>query len=70
MPEEEPAPLDVTFGDISTAAYRIRNGVEVTPIRHSIKMSALCGMDITFKNEFMLPTGRYGPRPRCVRERT
>ncbi len=52
------APVDVAFGDISTAAYRIRSGVEVTPVRHSFKLSAMCGADITFKKDFLLPTGR------------
>jgi hypothetical protein len=31
----------VTFGDISTAAYRIRGGVHSMPAKRSPKMSAL-----------------------------
>lgn len=55
-------PVDISFGDVSTAAYRIRSGVEVTPIRHSLKLSALFGMDVTFKKEFLLPTGSFKER--------
>lgn len=49
----------MTFGDISTAAYRIKKGVEVTPVRRSLKMSAECGVDIVYKKDFLLPTGRH-----------
>lgn len=32
-------PIDVTFGDVSTAAYRIRGGVKKTVTHRSRKMS-------------------------------
>lgn len=34
-------PVDVTFGEVSTASYRLRNGVQKTLMHHSRKMSQL-----------------------------
>lgn len=59
MTVTKPKPVDVTFQDVSTAAYRIRKHVERTKIHLSKKMSKLLGMNVYFKNEFELPTGRY-----------
>jgi len=46
VPKEEYAtwdeqPVDVTFGEVSTASYRLRNGVQKTLMHHSRKMSQL-----------------------------
>ena len=57
-------PLAVTFGDISTASYRIRKGVTSRAAVRSPKMSALCDMDVWYKKDFLLPTGRCDTPPR------
>lgn len=57
--EEWPTPVDVTFGDVGQAAFRIRDGVPRTTVRESRKISALLGSQIFLKKEFDLPTGRY-----------
>ncbi len=57
---EHQVALPVAFGDVSTASYRIRRGVTSPPCVRSPKMSALCGMDVWYKKDFLLPTGRCG----------
>ena len=41
----------VSFEDVSTAMYRIRNGIVRTPCYRSHFLSELCGTNIYVKNE-------------------
>jgi len=61
-PGGEPAPVDVAFGDVAMAAYRIKSGVGRTSVYRSRKMSALTGANVFFKNEFQHPTGSFKER--------
>lgn len=79
-------PVRVTFNDVSSAAFRIKGGMDVTPctvrylidlsylekqisphlsihlsIKHS-HMSAMTGMDIYLKKDFLLYTGSFKER--------
>ncbi|CAF0848659.1 unnamed protein product [Brachionus calyciflorus] len=54
-------PVPIKFNDISAAAYRIKGGVEVTPCTRS-HMSALTGMEIFFKKDFLQYTGSFKER--------
>ncbi len=56
------AALPVSFGDVSAAAFRIRTGIEKTPVHESRVLSKLTGAQVFFKNEFMLPTGSFKER--------
>jgi hypothetical protein len=55
-------PVDVTFGEVSTASYRIRSGIARTLMHRSRKMSNLLGSHVYFKNEFQHPTGSFKER--------
>jgi threonine dehydratase len=59
---EDQPPIDVTFGDVSLAQYRIRTGIVHTNMHHSKKMSSLLGSTVFFKNEFQHPTGSFKER--------
>lgn len=54
--------IDVTYGDVATAAHRIRPHVPITAVHKSRKMSKLLDSTIYFKNEFELPTGSFKER--------
>jgi len=54
-------PVRVTFDDVIAAADRIRGAVDVTPCARS-HMSALTGMEIYFKKEFLQYTGSFKER--------
>ena len=58
----DPAPIDVTFGDVSMAMFRIRSGIHRTETHHSIKMSRLLDSQVFFKAEFSHPTGSFKER--------
>ncbi len=45
--------LPVAFEDVSTATYRIRDGVVRSPCTKSRYLSDLCGMKVYLKQEFM-----------------
>ncbi len=45
--------LPVTFQDVSTATYRIRDGIVRTACTKSNYLSDLCGMKVYLKQEFM-----------------
>lgn len=60
--EGDPTPVDVTFGDVSMAMFRIRSGIHRTQVHHSTKMSRLVGSEIHFKSEFSHPTGSFKER--------
>lgn len=57
-------PVDVTFGDVSTANFHIRTGggIQRTLCHHSRKISNLLNMKVYFKNEFQHPTGSFKER--------
>eukprot|EP01138_Halocafeteria_seosinensis_P015092 gb/GECG01015405.1/.p1 GENE.gb/GECG01015405.1/~~gb/GECG01015405.1/.p1 ORF type:complete len:507 (+),score=53.62 gb/GECG01015405.1/:1-1521(+) len=56
-------PVDITFGDISLAAYRIKNGVLKTPVSKSHRLAALSGCkELYFKKEFWQYTGSFKER--------
>lgn len=55
--DESPSP--VTFEDVSTAMFRIRNGIKRTPCNRSHFLSELCGTSIYLKNEFSQFTGSF-----------
>lgn len=56
------APVVVTFGEVSQAAYRIHSGVHKTSVHRSRKLSQLLGMTVYCKNEFEHPTGSFKER--------
>lgn len=56
---EEKSDHIVTFEDICLAVYRIRDAIPCTPCdQASESMRRLTGMDIYFKKDFILRTGR------------
>lgn len=55
-------PVNITFGDVSQANYRIRDRVHRTPCRESKKLSRLLDARVFVKNEFMHPTGSFKER--------
>jgi hypothetical protein len=55
-------PVEVTFGDISLANYRIRPGVIRTSVHYSRKISALLKAHVWLKNEIEHPTGSFKER--------
>jgi threonine dehydratase len=61
-PSGSDQPVDITFGDVSMAAYRIRSGIDRTPVYRSRKMSQMLNATVYFKNEFQLPTGSFKER--------
>ncbi|XP_071953535.1 L-threonine ammonia-lyase-like [Antedon mediterranea] len=54
-------PICVKFQDVSAAAYKIKSGIQRTPCQKS-HMSALTGMEIYFKKEFLQFTGSFKER--------
>lgn len=56
------APVAISFGDISQAAFRIQGGVGKTTVHRSRKLSQLLGATIYCKNEFEHPTGSFKER--------
>jgi threonine dehydratase len=54
--------INVEFGEIAMAAYRIKSGVGRTNVYRSRKMSALLNANVYFKNEFQHPTGSFKER--------
>lgn len=56
-------PVDITFGDISLAAYRISNGVLKTPVSKSHRLAKIVGCkELYFKKEFWQYTGSFKER--------
>jgi hypothetical protein len=61
--EEVPAKREkvtpcIQYTDVTAASFRIRKGVKETPLKKSEPISEMLGMNIFFKKEFLLPTGR------------
>ncbi|KAJ8947278.1 hypothetical protein NQ318_014175 [Aromia moschata] len=54
-------PVKITFEEITSAAYKIRSGVLNTPCIRS-HLSALTGMDIYLKKDFLQQTGSFKER--------
>ncbi|XP_077865591.1 L-threonine ammonia-lyase-like [Saccoglossus kowalevskii] len=54
-------PVMVRFQDVSAAAYKIKNGIQRTPCQKS-HMSAMTGVEIYFKKEFLQYTGSFKER--------
>ncbi|KAG5183839.1 tryptophan synthase beta subunit-like PLP-dependent enzyme [Tribonema minus] len=62
-PSPTPPPVQpVTFEDVSTAMYRIRDGIVRTPCLRSHFLSELCQADIYLKQEFTQFTGSFKER--------
>uniref|UniRef100_A0A0K0DL08 Serine racemase n=1 Tax=Angiostrongylus cantonensis TaxID=6313 RepID=A0A0K0DL08_ANGCA len=55
-------PKKITFSDVSSAAFNIKNGVVRTPCSKSINLSKTLDMDLFFKKEYMQVTGSFKER--------
>lgn len=51
------SPKIIHFEDVTSAAFKIKNGVRNTPCGRS-QLSELCGMEIYLKKDFLQVTGR------------
>ncbi|CAD6195822.1 unnamed protein product [Caenorhabditis auriculariae] len=62
-PECDPAnPRIVSFSDISSAAFNIRQGLIYTPCTKSLQLSKMFDMEMYFKKEYMQVTGSFKER--------
>lgn len=52
----------VGFRDVTAAAYRIKSGIQKTPLTHSSALSDMLGVELYFKKEFELRTGSFKER--------
>uniref|UniRef100_A0A8R1DXB8 L-serine deaminase n=1 Tax=Caenorhabditis japonica TaxID=281687 RepID=A0A8R1DXB8_CAEJA len=55
-------PKKVTFSEISSAAFNIKNGVQRTPCVRSLQLSTKFEMDLYFKKEYLQVTGSFKER--------
>ncbi|CAI2340924.1 unnamed protein product [Caenorhabditis sp. 36 PRJEB53466] len=55
-------PKKVTFSEISSAAFNIKNGVQRTPCVRSLQLSTKFEMDLFFKKEYLQVTGSFKER--------
>uniref|UniRef100_A0A914YW02 Serine racemase n=2 Tax=Panagrolaimus superbus TaxID=310955 RepID=A0A914YW02_9BILA len=55
-------PHKIEFSDISMAAFSIRDGIVRSPCTKSHQLSALLGIDLFFKKEFLQVTGSFKER--------
>ncbi|KHJ79324.1 hypothetical protein OESDEN_21031, partial [Oesophagostomum dentatum] len=55
-------PRKITFSDVSSAAFNIKNGVARTPCNKSPNLSKMLGMDLYFKKEYLQVTGSFKER--------
>ncbi|GMT14829.1 hypothetical protein PFISCL1PPCAC_6126, partial [Pristionchus fissidentatus] len=55
-------PKQVTFSDISAAAFNIKSGVSKTPCTKSQQLSHKYGVDLYFKKEYLQVTGSFKER--------
>ncbi|XP_046855498.1 L-threonine ammonia-lyase-like [Xenia sp. Carnegie-2017] len=58
---EQIQPVRVTFDDVSTAQFRIRDSVPQTPCEYS-KISDALGTNVYFKKDYLLHTGSFKER--------
>jgi threonine dehydratase len=61
-PYERPEVSPVTFEDVSTAMYRVRDGVVRTSCKKSHFLSELCQAEVYLKHEFAQFTGSFKER--------
>jgi len=59
---ETDEPVEVTFEDISAAAFRIKSGIRRTKCEKSHAISDLLGMEVFFKKDYMQVTGSFKER--------
>eukprot|EP00794_Sanderia_malayensis_P009006 gene9006-9968_t len=59
---ESDLPINISFEDVSAAAYRIKNGIRRTPCEKSMRLSDLLKMDAFLKKDFMQVTGSFKER--------
>jgi len=59
---ETEEPISVTFEDITAAAFRIKNGIRVTPCTKSYRLSEMLGMEVFLKRDYMQITGSFKER--------
>ncbi|XP_054288339.1 L-threonine ammonia-lyase-like [Macrosteles quadrilineatus] len=57
-------PQAITFADVTSAAFKMKNGVVNTPCLRS-HMSDITGMEIFLKKDFMQTTGSFKERGAC-----
>ncbi|EYC10003.1 hypothetical protein Y032_0058g2936 [Ancylostoma ceylanicum] len=55
-------PVKITFSDVSSAAFNIKNGVLRTPCNKSANLSKLLDMELYFKKEYLQVTGSFKER--------
>ncbi|RCN31781.1 hypothetical protein ANCCAN_22429 [Ancylostoma caninum] len=55
-------PKKITFSDVSSAAFNIKNGVLRTPCNKSPNLSKLLDMELYFKKEYLQVTGSFKER--------
>ncbi|WKX98078.1 hypothetical protein Q1695_013625 [Nippostrongylus brasiliensis] len=55
-------PKKITFSDVSSAAFNIKNGVIRTPCNKSANLSKMLNMDLFFKKEYLQVTGSFKER--------
>ncbi|KAL6735653.1 hypothetical protein Aduo_006071 [Ancylostoma duodenale] len=55
-------PKKITFSDVSSAAFNIKNGVLRTPCNKSANLSKLLEMELYFKKEYLQVTGSFKER--------
>ncbi|XP_057311206.1 L-threonine ammonia-lyase-like isoform X1 [Hydractinia symbiolongicarpus] len=55
-------PVEVTFEDVSAAAFRIKSGIRRTPCDKSERLSAMLGMEVYCKKDYMQATGSFKER--------
>lgn len=54
------AEAPVSFEDVSTASFRIRDGIQQTSCKYSPTLSKRMGFEIFLKKDYRQMTGRYG----------
>ncbi|XP_065658609.1 L-threonine ammonia-lyase isoform X3 [Hydra vulgaris] len=59
---ESDEPIEVTFEDVSAAAFRIKNGIRKTICEKSCALSDLLQMDVYLKRDYMQVTGSFKER--------
>ncbi|PIO65773.1 ACT domain protein [Teladorsagia circumcincta] len=55
-------PKKITFSDISSAAFNIKNGILRTPCSKSSNLSRMLNMELYFKKEYLQATGSFKER--------
>ncbi|KAK5967141.1 L-threonine dehydratase catabolic TdcB [Trichostrongylus colubriformis] len=55
-------PKKITFSDVSSAAFNIKNGVVRTPCNKSANLSRMLNMELYFKKEYLQVTGSFKER--------